>query len=64
MDLVEHPKWVCDRSLSCYREVCIGLITGWNSWNHYHCGINETIVRQTADAIVATGLAAAGYQYS
>jgi hypothetical protein len=36
---------------------------GWNSWNHFHCGINETIVRQTADAMVATGLAAAGYQY-
>ncbi|UJR16594.1 hypothetical protein I4U23_003494 [Adineta vaga] len=36
---------------------------GWNSWNHFHCSINETTVRQTADAIVATGLAAAGYQY-
>ncbi|CAF4939065.1 unnamed protein product [Rotaria sp. Silwood1] len=36
---------------------------GWNSWNHFHCNINETVVRQTADAIVATGLAAAGYQY-
>jgi hypothetical protein len=38
-------------------------IEGWNSWNHFHCGINENVVRQTADAIVATGLAAAGYQY-
>ena len=38
-------------------------IEGWNSWNHFHCGINETVVRQTADAIVASGLAAAGYQY-
>ena len=37
--------------------------TGWNSWNHFGCGINETIVQQTADAIVSTGLAAAGYQY-
>jgi len=35
----------------------------WHSWNHYHCSINETVVRQTADTIVATGLAAAGYQY-
>ena len=39
------------------------VIVGWNSWNHFHCNINETLVRQTADAIVATGLAAAGYQY-
>jgi len=37
---------------------------GWNSWNHFGCSINETIVRKTVDAIVATGLAAAGYQYS
>jgi hypothetical protein len=36
---------------------------GWNSWNHFGCRINETVVRQTADAIVASGLAAAGYQY-
>ena len=36
---------------------------GWNSWNHFHCHINETVIRQTADTLVATGLAAAGYQY-
>jgi hypothetical protein len=38
-------------------------IEGWNGWNHFGCHVNETIVRQAADAIVATGLAAAGYQY-
>ncbi len=38
-------------------------IQGWNSWNHFGPHINETIVRQIADALVATGLAAAGYQY-
>ncbi|XP_058097780.1 alpha-galactosidase 1-like isoform X5 [Magnolia sinica] len=36
---------------------------GWNSWNHFWCGINETIVRETADALVSTGLAKLGYQY-
>jgi hypothetical protein len=39
------------------------VILGWNSWNHYHSDINETIIRKTADILVATGLAAAGYQY-
>ncbi len=39
------------------------VIEGWNSWYGFRCSINETVVRQTADAIVATGLAAAGYQY-
>ena len=36
---------------------------GWNSWNHYHCGINEDIVKKTADAFVANGLDKVGYQY-
>lgn len=38
-------------------------ILGWNSWNHFHCNINENLIKETADYIVATGLAAAGYQY-
>jgi alpha-galactosidase len=46
------------------KDLCIFFsIEGWNSWNHFHCSINETVVRQTADTIAATGLAAAGYQY-
>ncbi|RCV10583.1 hypothetical protein SETIT_2G121800v2 [Setaria italica] len=36
---------------------------GWNSWNHFQCDINETVIRSTADALVATGLAKAGYTY-
>ncbi|WP_394828242.1 NPCBM/NEW2 domain-containing protein [Pendulispora albinea] len=35
---------------------------GWNSWNKFACkGINETLIKQTADALVASGLAAVGY---
>ncbi|XP_054784905.1 alpha-galactosidase-like [Prosopis cineraria] len=36
---------------------------GWNSWNHFQCDINEEMVRETADAVVSTGLADLGYQY-
>ncbi|XP_031477911.1 alpha-galactosidase-like isoform X2 [Nymphaea colorata] len=36
---------------------------GWNSWNHFYCKINEDLIRQTADAMVYTGLSAVGYQY-
>uniref|UniRef100_A0A804Q6E6 Alpha-galactosidase n=1 Tax=Zea mays TaxID=4577 RepID=A0A804Q6E6_MAIZE len=36
---------------------------GWNSWNHFQCDINEAVVRSTADALVAIGLAKAGYTY-
>ncbi|KAM0840783.1 hypothetical protein ACQ4PT_059424 [Festuca glaucescens] len=36
---------------------------GWNSWNHFSCDVNEKIIRETADALVNTGLAKLGYQY-
>ncbi|XP_051188178.1 alpha-galactosidase [Lolium perenne] len=37
---------------------------GWNSWNHFACdGNGEVVIRETADALVSTGLAAAGYRY-
>ncbi|GJN33425.1 hypothetical protein PR202_gb22023 [Eleusine coracana subsp. coracana] len=36
---------------------------GWNSWNFFACNINETVIRETADALVSTGLATLGYNY-
>jgi alpha-galactosidase len=36
---------------------------GWNSWNHYACDIDETLIKRTADAIVSSGLRDAGYVY-
>jgi alpha-galactosidase len=36
---------------------------GWNSWNTFGCNINETLIRQMADAIVSTGMRDRGYQY-
>ncbi|KAG9455189.1 hypothetical protein H6P81_008093 [Aristolochia fimbriata] len=36
---------------------------GWNSWNFFACNINETVIRETADALISTGLAALGYNY-
>lgn len=36
---------------------------GWNSWNHFGCAINEKLIKQTADLLVSTGLAAKGYKY-
>src|SRR3989442_2758316 len=35
---------------------------GWNSWNAFACGgLDESLVRQTADAMLSSGLLAAGY---
>ena len=36
---------------------------GWNSWNRFHCNINEGLIRETADAMVSSGMRDAGYQY-
>ncbi|UAC02136.1 cellulose binding domain-containing protein [Dactylosporangium vinaceum] len=36
---------------------------GWNDWNSYGCSVSDSLIRQTADKFVSSGLAAAGYQY-
>ncbi len=36
---------------------------GWNSWNKFACEINEQLIRETADAIVSSGMREAGYVY-
>jgi alpha-galactosidase len=36
---------------------------GWNSWNKFACNVNEKVVRDTADAMVASGMRDAGYLY-
>src|SRR5574344_1067901 len=36
---------------------------GWNSWNAFTNNINEQMIRETADAMVASGLRDAGYEY-
>ncbi|KAK9682040.1 hypothetical protein RND81_10G046300 [Saponaria officinalis] len=36
---------------------------GWNSWNFFACNINEALIKETADALISTGLADLGYNY-
>ena len=36
---------------------------GWNSWNKFACDVSETLIKETADAIVSSGMKAAGYEY-
>ncbi len=36
---------------------------GWNSWNTFRCGINESLIEHTADAMVSSGMRDAGYRY-
>lgn len=52
-------------SLACALDNGLGKTPpmGWNSWNRFGCNINETLIKQTADLMVSTGLAAKGYKY-
>jgi alpha-galactosidase len=36
---------------------------GWNSWNTFECNLTETLIQGVADAMVSSGMQAAGYQY-
>lgn len=37
---------------------------GWNSWNKFGCnGLNEKVVRETADQMASNGMKDAGYEY-
>ena len=36
---------------------------GFNDWNAYKCNVSQSLIEQTADAMVTHGMKAAGYQY-
>ena len=37
---------------------------GWNSWNKFACkGLNEKVVRETADSMASNGMKDVGYQF-
>jgi len=36
---------------------------GWNSWNHYGCGVSESIIKNVASTMASNGMKAAGYEY-
>ena len=36
---------------------------GWNSWNKFGCNVSEVLIKQMADAMVSSGMLAAGYKY-
>ena len=36
---------------------------GWNSWNTFACNVDETLIREMADAVVSSGMKDAGYAY-
>lgn len=54
-------------STSLYAQKFNGLALtppmGWNSWNKFACDVDEKMIREIADAMVASGMKDAGYRY-
>ncbi|WP_347160071.1 glycoside hydrolase family 27 protein [Pontibacter chitinilyticus] len=46
-----------------YKGLALTPPMGWNSWNKFACNVDEQMIRQIADAMVATGMKDAGYEY-
>ena len=38
-------------------------VMGWNSWNNYGCNINENLIKDSARALISTGLRSVGYRW-
>lgn len=36
---------------------------GWSSWNTFGCSVDEEMIRESADAMISSGMAEAGYEY-
>jgi alpha-galactosidase len=36
---------------------------GWNSWNEFACDVDEDLIKETADAMIESGMREAGYEY-
>jgi alpha-galactosidase len=46
-----------------FEQLALTPPMGWNSWNKFRCYVTEALIRETADAMVASGMRDAGYQY-
>ena len=46
-----------------FKELALTPPMGWNSWNKFQCNVDENMIRQQADAMVASGMKDAGYTY-
>ncbi len=46
-----------------FNDLALTPPMGWNSWNKFASNVNEKLIRETADAMVSSGMKNAGYQY-
>jgi alpha-galactosidase len=46
-----------------FKDMALTPPMGWNTWNKFGCNVNEQMIREMADAMVSSGMKAAGYEY-
>ncbi|HPR89632.1 MAG TPA: alpha-galactosidase, partial [bacterium] len=46
-----------------YNGLALTPPLGWNSWNKFGCDVSESLIRSAVDAMVSSGMQAAGYRY-
>ncbi len=46
-----------------YPNLALTPHMGWNSWNKFACNIDENLIKEMADSMVASGMKDAGYTY-
>ena len=61
--LAAGPLTAQDSSSRATPRLALTPPMGWNSWNKFGCDVSEQLIRETADAMVRTGMRDAGYVY-
>lgn len=52
-----------DTTRSALQQLALTPPMGWNSWNRFGCDVSEQLIREVADAVVASGMKDVGYEY-
>lgn len=53
----------CTAHAQKFNKLALTPPMGWNSWNKFACDVSEKLIKETADAMVSSGMKDAGYQY-
>lgn len=61
--VVAHAAEPVDSRIYKFPDLAQTPPMGWNSWNTFACNIDENLIRETTDAMVASGMRDAGYVY-
>jgi alpha-galactosidase len=63
MKALKFAVLACLAATPCLSQMAATPPMGWNSWNHFSEKVTDADIRAAADALVSTGMRAAGYVY-